>query len=73
MSSNGLASGNHLAGGHQPWSLRGRSSATPRPSGRSASEARRRTRLDLDTVDDPGCRAVLERYARAGIASASGR
>lgn len=67
MSSNGLASGNHLleAISHgicevverdatTLWHLRG-------------AEARRRTRLELDSVDDPGCRQVLEKFERAGV------
>ncbi|WP_309887683.1 YcaO-like family protein [Archangium sp.] len=67
MSTNGLASGNHPleAISHglcelverdatTLWHLRGR-------------EAQRRTRLVLDTVDDPACRQVLERFERAGV------
>jgi ribosomal protein S12 methylthiotransferase accessory factor len=66
-SSNGLASGNHLleAISHSIcevverdatalWSLRGES-------------APQKTRVDLDSVDDPDCRAVLEKYQRAGV------
>jgi YcaO-like protein with predicted kinase domain len=68
--SNGLASGNHLleASGHAIcevverdattlWYLRG-------------ERGRQNTRIDLDTVDDPACRQVLEKYERAGIAVA---
>ncbi|MCA9720773.1 MAG: YcaO-like family protein, partial [Myxococcales bacterium] len=29
--------------------------------------AQAETRVDLDTVDDPGCRGLLERYAAAGV------
>jgi YcaO-like protein with predicted kinase domain len=32
-----------------------------------SAEARWRTRLDLDSVDDPGCREVLEKFERAGV------
>ena len=68
MSSSGLSSGNHLleAIGHglcelverdatTLWWLRGR-------------EEKLRTRVALDSVGDPACREVLERYARAGVA-----
>ncbi|WP_394825866.1 YcaO-like family protein [Pendulispora albinea] len=68
MSSSGLASGNHLleAMCHGLCELIERDAVTlwrvlP-------LEARRATRVDLDTVDDALCRDVLERYARAGIA-----
>jgi YcaO-like protein with predicted kinase domain len=67
MSSNGLASGNHpleaLSHGLCEvverdatclWHLRGEA-------------ARRETRLDPDTVDDPACLQVLERFERAGM------
>ncbi|HYO54550.1 YcaO-like family protein [Archangium sp.] len=67
MSTNGLASGNHLleAISHglcelverdatTLWHLRG-------------PEAQRRTRLDLGTVDDLDCRQVLERLDHAGV------
>lgn len=66
-SSNGLASGNHLleAASHAIcevverdaitlWSLR-------------TEKEQQSTRLDLDTVQDPACREMLEKYARAGI------
>lgn len=69
-STNGLASGNHPfeALSHAIcevverdattlWYLRG-------------AEAQRRTRLDLDTVSDPGCREVLDKFERAGVAVA---
>lgn len=66
-SSNGLASGNHLleAVSHaicevverdavQLWRLQ-------------PAAARAATRVDLDSIDDPDCRSVLERYARAEL------
>ncbi|WP_437563354.1 YcaO-like family protein [Sorangium sp. So ce542] len=69
-SSNGLASGNHVleAVSHgicevverdagTLWSLLG-------------ADARRATRLDLGTVDDPGSRALLDRCEQVGIAVA---
>jgi ribosomal protein S12 methylthiotransferase accessory factor len=67
MSSRGLASGNHPleAVSHGLCELVEHDAATlwrHREEG-----ARARTRLDLDTVDDAGCRELLERYARAGI------
>lgn len=67
MSTNGLASGNHVleALSHgicevierdatSLWQLAGGS-------------AQVQTRIDLATVDDPGCRGVIERYARADV------
>jgi ribosomal protein S12 methylthiotransferase accessory factor len=69
-SSNGLASGNHLleAISHGICEVVERDATTlwylrPEP-------AQQASRLDLATVDDPDCRAVLERYQRAGIAVA---
>ena len=69
-SSNGLASGNHLleAISHgisevverdatTLWDLRGEA-------------AKDNTRVDLDSIDDPDCRAVLEKYRQAGVAVA---
>ncbi|WP_438014919.1 YcaO-like family protein [Sorangium sp. So ce315] len=67
MSSNGLASGNHPveAVSHAICELIERDAATLwRLSGQ---EQRRRTRVDLSTVDDPGCRALLEQVERAGV------
>jgi ribosomal protein S12 methylthiotransferase accessory factor len=66
-SSNGLASGNHPleAIDHGLSEVIERDSATMwrlTPEG-----ARAATRVDLGTVDDPGCRSVLEKYARAGV------
>jgi YcaO-like protein with predicted kinase domain len=70
MSSNGLSSGNHLleAISHgicevierdatSLWQMQG-------------EDAQQRTRLDLDSVDDPSCREVLDKYAEAGVAVA---
>jgi ribosomal protein S12 methylthiotransferase accessory factor len=33
----------------------------------SPEESRRQRRIDLDTVDDPSCRSVLEKFARAAV------
>ncbi|AUX32174.1 MULTISPECIES: YcaO-like family protein [Sorangium] len=69
-SSNGLASGNHVleAVSH------GICEVVERDAGTLWSllgdEARRATRVDLGTVDDPGCRALLDRCERAAIAVA---
>ena len=67
MSSNGLASGNHVleATSHGLCEVVERD-ATTLWNMRDES-ARRRTRLDPGTVDDPACRETLERYARAGV------
>jgi ribosomal protein S12 methylthiotransferase accessory factor len=68
MSSSGLASGNDPleAKSHAVCELIERDAATLwRLSG---DDHRRRTRVDLSTVEDPGCREVLARYERAGIA-----
>jgi ribosomal protein S12 methylthiotransferase accessory factor len=69
-SSNGLAAGNHhleaISHGicevverdaEMLWTLR-------------CKEAEAGTRVDLDTVDDPDARALLEQYERAGVAAA---
>jgi YcaO-like protein with predicted kinase domain len=67
MSSSGLASGNHLleAVNHALCELIERDATTLfRLSGQ---EAQRRLRVDPSTVDDPGCRALLEQYARARV------
>jgi len=66
-SSNGLASGNHI--------LEAISHAICEVVERDATtlwhlldeEARERTRVDLTTVDDPHCRAMLDRFAAAGV------
>ena len=66
-SSNGLASGNHLleAISHAICEVVERD-ATTLWSLLSAEERDQR-RIDLDTVDDPGCREVLDKYERAGV------
>ncbi len=70
MSSNGLASGNHMleAISHGLCEVVERD-ATSLWYARS-EKAQRGTRLALDTVDDPACREVLARYERAGVAVA---
>ncbi|WP_043403519.1 YcaO-like family protein [Archangium violaceum] len=67
MSSNGLASGNHLleAISHGLCEVVERD-ATTLWHLRSAGE-RHQTRLALDTVEDPGCREVLEKFERGGV------
>jgi len=67
-SSNGVASGNHLleAISHAICEVVERD-ATTLWSVMSEAEQQKR-RLDLGTVDDPGCCEALEKYARAGIA-----
>jgi ribosomal protein S12 methylthiotransferase accessory factor len=69
-SSNGLASGNQLleAVSHGICEVVERDATTLFYLGGEA--ARRRTRVDLGTVDDPGCRSVLARYEHADIAVA---
>ena len=67
MSSSGLASGNHPleAISHALCELIERDAVTlwhHRPEA-----ARQATRIDLASVDDPGCRALLEKYERAGV------
>lgn len=66
-SSNGLASGNHLleAISHGLCEVVERDATTLWHCGSDAE--RDRTRVDLATVDDPGCREILERYERAGV------
>lgn len=64
--SNGLASGNHVleATSHAISELVERDATTLWTyGGRRASERR----VDLATVDDPGCRSVLDAYEQAGI------
>jgi ribosomal protein S12 methylthiotransferase accessory factor len=67
MSSNGLASGNHLleAISHGLCEVVERDATTLWHL--RTAEDRRRTRLALDTVEDPGCREVLEKFDRAGV------
>ena len=69
-SSNGLASGNHLleAISHGICEAVERDATT---LWRLRSEAAKdNTRVDLDSIDDPDCRAVLEKYWRAGVSVA---
>jgi YcaO-like protein with predicted kinase domain len=70
LTSNGLASGNHLLEAlcHGLSEVIERDAATLWEIGGPAVRAR--TRLDLGTVDDPACGAVLELYDRAGVAVA---
>jgi ribosomal protein S12 methylthiotransferase accessory factor len=67
-SSNGLASGNHIleAISHALCEVVERDAMTLWY--RKDEAAQRQTRLDLTTIDDHDCQAVLERYARADIA-----
>jgi ribosomal protein S12 methylthiotransferase accessory factor len=67
MSSSGLASGNHPseAISHALCELIERDAVTLHRF--SPEAARRQTLVDLGTVDDPGCRGLLEQYERAGI------
>jgi ribosomal protein S12 methylthiotransferase accessory factor len=70
MSSNGLASGNHYleAVCHALCEVVERdASALWSFAGKQAQAA---TRVDLDTIDDEGCRTVLELYERADIEAA---
>jgi ribosomal protein S12 methylthiotransferase accessory factor len=68
MSSSGLASGNHPleAISHALCELVERDAATLWHVSGEAHQ--RRTRIDLSTVDDPGCREVLNKYEVAGVA-----
>jgi YcaO-like protein with predicted kinase domain len=65
--SNGLASGNHLleAISHAICEAIERDALALWDGG--SDEARRERRVDLGTVDDPGCRELLDRYARSGV------
>ncbi len=70
FSSNGLASGNHPleAMGHGLCEVIERDANTlAELSGEAGQDA---SRVDLDTIDDPPCREVLDLYARAGVAVA---
>jgi YcaO-like protein with predicted kinase domain len=64
---NGLASGNHAleAISHGLGEVIERDAVTLWK--RRGEAPRRSTVVDLDTVDDPGCRALLDRLAAAGI------
>lgn len=67
MNSSGLASGNHVleATSHGICELIERDATTLwRASG---EENRRRTRVDLATVDDAACREVIGRFEQAGV------
>ncbi|HLJ68089.1 MAG TPA: YcaO-like family protein [Chloroflexota bacterium] len=66
-STNGLASGNHLAEAisHGLCEVIERDAVTL--FGLSGENARRERRLDLTTVDDFLCRSLLEKYERAGV------
>lgn len=67
MSSNGLASGNHLleAISHGICEVVERDATTLWHA--LNEEEQQRTRLDLDTVDDPGCRHILEKLKLAEV------
>jgi ribosomal protein S12 methylthiotransferase accessory factor len=67
MSSNGLASGNHPleAISHGLCEVVERDATCLWHLG--SEDSRRATRLALDTVDDPACVQVLERFERAGM------
>lgn len=66
-SSNGLASGNHLleAINHGISEVVERDATTL--WNLQSAEAQQASRVDLDTVDDPGCRSVLEKFERANV------
>ncbi|KYF57212.1 hypothetical protein BE04_46580 [Sorangium cellulosum] len=68
MSSNGLASGNHLleAISHGICEVVERDATTLWRAGGGAEVPG--SRVDLDTVDDPACRRVLALYEAAGVA-----
>ncbi|WP_437563630.1 YcaO-like family protein [Sorangium sp. So ce542] len=68
MSSNGLASGNHLleAISHGICEVVERDATTLWRAGGGAEVPG--SRVDLDTVDDPACRGVLALYEAAGVA-----
>jgi ribosomal protein S12 methylthiotransferase accessory factor len=70
-SSNGLASGNHLleAISHGICEVVERDAATLWSF--QSEHVRGATRVDLATVDDPFCRAVLEKFDRADVAVAA--
>ncbi len=69
-SSNGLASGNHLleAISHGICEVVERDATTLWSL--KAEATQEKTRVDLDSVDDPDCCAVLEKFRRAGVAMA---
>jgi YcaO-like protein with predicted kinase domain len=63
VSSNGLASGNHLLEAV----VHGLCEVIERDAEARWRLARGQLRLDLDTVDDPGCRRLLATLTRAGV------
>lgn len=67
MTSTGLASGNHLleAISHGLYEVVEQDAVTLWAL--SGEERRARSRLDLETVTDPTCREVLDKFRRAGI------
>jgi ribosomal protein S12 methylthiotransferase accessory factor len=67
MTSNGLASGNNTPEAvlHGMCEVIERDATTLWVFASPEEAARRR--VDLESIDDPDCRAMLERYARAGI------
>ncbi|PRQ08301.1 YcaO-like family protein [Enhygromyxa salina] len=69
-STNGLASGNHLleAISYGIAEVIERDSTTL--WGLATPARRDATRIDLETVDDPRCRRVLDKFAAAGVATA---
>jgi YcaO-like protein with predicted kinase domain len=70
FTSNGLASGNHFleAVSHGICEAVERDSTTLWSL--AGKEYQARTRIVLDTVDDPGCREVLDRLKQAGMSTA---
>jgi ribosomal protein S12 methylthiotransferase accessory factor len=71
MSSNGLASGNHVleAISHGLCEVVERDCTTLWHC--SSEESKQRTRLDLSTVDDPGCLEILAKYEAASVVVAA--
>ncbi|HEU4325186.1 MAG TPA: YcaO-like family protein [Roseiflexaceae bacterium] len=66
--SNGLASGNHLLEAicHGLCEVVERDATTLWRQ--KSAEAREESRVDLDSIDDPICQELLEKYERAGVA-----
>jgi YcaO-like protein with predicted kinase domain len=67
-STNGLASGNTLLEAISSGICEVVERDSTALSGPRAEDERAANRIDLDTVDDPGCREALDRFAAAGIA-----
>jgi ribosomal protein S12 methylthiotransferase accessory factor len=65
--SNGLASGNHLLEAVSHGISEGVESDAVTLWALAGKAARDATRIDLASVEDPGCRWVLDRFARAGM------